>query len=456
MNVVSPVMEWHQKNAGGNARIAETMMRYFRFPQGFENFIYLSQIQQALAIEDGRGMVALAEAALHGHALLAAQRHLAGRLVVEPRPWRRLEAAALYGAALLLAGRGLHRARQGDPARRAIVGGQRHAARTCRSRPNCASSRPAETAARSPRSKARSGRTPLDELGRVGLDEIGADAFLFLDWTRRRRPSAGRSHFSGLPYKAHRLQPPGLALDARTRGRVHPADAHRAEAGLPRGGRGERAAAASATTTSTCCPARRSPSPSRPTIRRQHSTSPQDFVAARPSFLVRIKEQLTMAHHGHSNFTARAIPSPGTTSCKTLGHDRLQGGRRLRRRLCRPGRLPQGARQERAGDDQRAFRDRPAGERFRQRRQDGRDARHQADRLPVHRARPAAVRRRRLAAPSASGSARSAPRRKKAGFDFAWHNHDFEFKPLADGSHAAEAASSTPRPTSAGRWTSPG
>ena len=44
-------MEWHQKNAGGNARIAETMMRYFRFPQGFENFVYLSQVQQALAIE---------------------------------------------------------------------------------------------------------------------------------------------------------------------------------------------------------------------------------------------------------------------------------------------------------------------------------------------------------------------------------------------------------------------
>ena len=44
-------MEWHQKNAGGNARIAETMMRYFRFPQGFENFVYLSQIQQGLAIK---------------------------------------------------------------------------------------------------------------------------------------------------------------------------------------------------------------------------------------------------------------------------------------------------------------------------------------------------------------------------------------------------------------------
>ncbi|MEL6807941.1 MAG: glycoside hydrolase family 2 protein [Pseudomonadota bacterium] len=50
-NIASPVMESHQKNAGGNARITETMFRYFRFPEGFENFVYLSQVQQALAIK---------------------------------------------------------------------------------------------------------------------------------------------------------------------------------------------------------------------------------------------------------------------------------------------------------------------------------------------------------------------------------------------------------------------
>ena len=49
-NIASPVMECHQKNAGGNARIAETMFRYFRFPTGFDKLVYLSQVQQALAI----------------------------------------------------------------------------------------------------------------------------------------------------------------------------------------------------------------------------------------------------------------------------------------------------------------------------------------------------------------------------------------------------------------------
>ena len=50
-NIAAPVMESHQKNAGGNARIAETMFRYFRFPNTFEDFVWLSQLQQALAIK---------------------------------------------------------------------------------------------------------------------------------------------------------------------------------------------------------------------------------------------------------------------------------------------------------------------------------------------------------------------------------------------------------------------
>ncbi len=50
-NIAAPVMESHQKNPGGNARIAETMFRYFRFPVDFPSFVYLSQVQQGLAIK---------------------------------------------------------------------------------------------------------------------------------------------------------------------------------------------------------------------------------------------------------------------------------------------------------------------------------------------------------------------------------------------------------------------
>jgi beta-mannosidase len=50
-NIAAPVFESHQKNAGGNARIAETMFRYFRWPERFEDFVWLSQVQQGLAIK---------------------------------------------------------------------------------------------------------------------------------------------------------------------------------------------------------------------------------------------------------------------------------------------------------------------------------------------------------------------------------------------------------------------
>ncbi|MCQ2588856.1 MAG: glycoside hydrolase family 2 protein [Treponema sp.] len=50
-NFTSPVMEYHQRSGNGNSIMLEMFSRYFRFPNGFENMIYLSQVQQALAIK---------------------------------------------------------------------------------------------------------------------------------------------------------------------------------------------------------------------------------------------------------------------------------------------------------------------------------------------------------------------------------------------------------------------
>ncbi|MDA3961269.1 MAG: glycoside hydrolase family 2 protein [Planctomycetota bacterium] len=50
-NVTSPVMEHHQRNPAGNQKIVEMFSRYFRMPAGFEQFLYLSQVQQAVAIK---------------------------------------------------------------------------------------------------------------------------------------------------------------------------------------------------------------------------------------------------------------------------------------------------------------------------------------------------------------------------------------------------------------------
>ena len=52
-NVFSPVMDHHQKCVRGNAPIIGMFGKYFRMPESFENFLYLSQVQQALAIKTG-------------------------------------------------------------------------------------------------------------------------------------------------------------------------------------------------------------------------------------------------------------------------------------------------------------------------------------------------------------------------------------------------------------------
>lgn len=46
-----PDFAWHQKNKGGNERIRETMTRYFRAPKDVAAMLYLSQVQQAMAIK---------------------------------------------------------------------------------------------------------------------------------------------------------------------------------------------------------------------------------------------------------------------------------------------------------------------------------------------------------------------------------------------------------------------
>ncbi|MEX2444771.1 MAG: glycoside hydrolase family 2 protein [Alkalispirochaeta sp.] len=50
MNPTAPDVEHHQRHGRGNTVILETMSRYFRIPFSFEDFVYLSQVQQAMAI----------------------------------------------------------------------------------------------------------------------------------------------------------------------------------------------------------------------------------------------------------------------------------------------------------------------------------------------------------------------------------------------------------------------
>jgi len=53
LDILSPVMQNHQKNVGGNERIRAYVLRDFREPKDFESFLYVSQVMQAEAIKVG-------------------------------------------------------------------------------------------------------------------------------------------------------------------------------------------------------------------------------------------------------------------------------------------------------------------------------------------------------------------------------------------------------------------
>ena len=53
MNPTAPLMEHHQRSEGGNERIVQRMADYFRIPFDFDSFVFISQIQQVLAMEVG-------------------------------------------------------------------------------------------------------------------------------------------------------------------------------------------------------------------------------------------------------------------------------------------------------------------------------------------------------------------------------------------------------------------
>ena len=50
-NITAPVMEWHQRSGIGNTVIMQYMLDWFRMPKDFEMTLWLSQIQQGMAIK---------------------------------------------------------------------------------------------------------------------------------------------------------------------------------------------------------------------------------------------------------------------------------------------------------------------------------------------------------------------------------------------------------------------
>jgi beta-mannosidase len=205
------VMESHQKNAGGNARIAETMFRYFRFPNGFANFVWLSQVQQGVAIKTAvdywRSLKPRCMGALYWQlndtwpvASWSSLDHGGGWKALHYMARRFFSPVAAFIVPDKKSGRATIVAvndGSGDvtiDARLRIIepGGQ---------------TKPL------PSFSGVAGPDRAATLGQVRLDQIDEGSFLFLDW-QASDGSTGRGHFSPLPYKAHRLEAPEIELKA--------------------------------------------------------------------------------------------------------------------------------------------------------------------------------------------------------------------------------------------------
>lgn len=204
-NIAAPVLESHQKNAGGNARIAETMFRYFRFPFTFEDFVYLSQVQQGLAIQTAVDYWR----SLKPHCIGAIYWQLNDTWPVAS--WSSLD----YGGGWKLLH---HMARRFfDPVRVLAVPTERGIAlkavndtadvvdidMTVRAASVDGSVRHLSTA---------TGSVPTERsavLATIADGTLRDDEILVFDWTVPGRPTA-RDHFAPKRYKAYRLQPPRI------------------------------------------------------------------------------------------------------------------------------------------------------------------------------------------------------------------------------------------------------
>ena len=207
-NIAAPVLESHQKNDGGNARIAETMFRYFRFPNTFEDFVYLSQVQQGLAIETAvrhwRAQKPRCMGALYWQlndtwpcASWSSLDYGGGWKLLHHMARRFFEPVAVSvvpvedGYACLAVNDGA------EPVEIAL----RVSALTLDGRVQNLK----DTIADLPTDKA-------SEIAFVMKGDLSENELLLLEWTS---PSgAGSMHFAPEPYKSYALQPPGLKLES--------------------------------------------------------------------------------------------------------------------------------------------------------------------------------------------------------------------------------------------------
>ena len=212
LNISSPVMESHQKNAGGNARIAETMFRYFRFPMDFGDFVYLSQVQQGLAIKTAvefwRSLKPHNMGALYWQlndtwpvASWASLDHGGGWKILHHMVQQFFQPVAVFAVP----------SQDGEAIRIVAVNDTRHPVSVE------ISLKSVDINGNVRELSAASGTVPVDkssELAWLSSRDIGKDALLFFDFTASNG-MAGRGHYTPVPYKKLPLVAPKISISSQ-------------------------------------------------------------------------------------------------------------------------------------------------------------------------------------------------------------------------------------------------
>ncbi len=212
-NIAAPVLESHQKNDGGNARIAETMFRYYRWPHTFQDFVWLSQVQQGEAIKT-------AVSHWRGH-----RPHCMGTLI-----WQLNDTWPVCSWSSLDHGGGwklLHHMAKDFFARATVlatvVDGEIRLNAVNDGRNEAAISVTAEAIAMDGtrrdigRGTARVGAGAVTIL-RVSLDDLAVDEILSYHW---HGGDEGSDIFAPRPWKTYALPAPGLTHEIETTGNGH-------------------------------------------------------------------------------------------------------------------------------------------------------------------------------------------------------------------------------------------
>ncbi|SHH25367.1 beta-mannosidase [Cognatiyoonia sediminum] len=214
-NIASPVLESHQKNASaaGNARIAQTMFRYFRWPERFEDFVYLSQVQQGVAIKT---------AVTHWRSLKP--RNMGTLIWQLNDTWPVCSWASLDHGGDWKVMHHMAKDFYADVIVTAVPMGDKIELRAVNDAPDSVEldvklSAVSGTTARALSTQSLTVGTVAETVSSIAVSDLGAEEFLCIDWSYAG--GSGREVYAPKPYKSYDLEDPNAKMAVNNAGETY-------------------------------------------------------------------------------------------------------------------------------------------------------------------------------------------------------------------------------------------